>query len=125
MSRLPGCLLACVLLGPCALFVGWNVSHFPERAALNDANRARAETIVTALREFRRESGSFPADLEALEPRYLEGLDALREPLQGLSYQVRETGFSLEFLDAPLGTLPGEAVHRYVSETGHWDSYLP
>ena len=125
MKRLAKVLLLCVFVGPCALCVGWNASRFPEKEAREAENRARAEQIVAAVWAFHRETGAFPENLASLASGHLEDVAGLRESASNLRYDATEAGFSIEYLEAPLGAMHGDGFHRYVSRTDSWDFYFP
>ena len=65
--------------------------------------------------------GRHPAELDQLAPSYLATIPE-RWGDTPFDYSQSESGkdFSLEYADAPMGTLPNDGFHAYRASSGKW-----
>lgn len=107
-----------------------NFFNAPNKGSVDDANKAKCETIIRALSSYFRDTGRYPENLDELTPNYVATLPLEvmydGDPGKPFDYSVENNGsvFSLKYNEASMGTLPSDGYFEYRSDSGSWDNKL-
>lgn len=126
-------IVAGILLLPLGFCVYSATGNMSAKFAVDDANRAHAERIISALAAYQRAHHRYPATLDALQPTYLRNLPAAgnlpvhdvpgNDWLRPFTYEVSPTGgeYALSYWLAPMGVaFPSDDLAYYSSTTNSW-----